>query len=69
MPTILPLKSMSKIQKLRGMWVNLTPDEANFASPVWHLTEFQKPEAIVAAGKEELFDLEEAKKSLRRRFR
>ncbi|MEO5959491.1 MAG: addiction module protein [Opitutaceae bacterium] len=72
MPTTLPLKSMTKIEKLRAMealWVDLTRDEASFDSPQWHLRELQKTEARVAAGKEKFIDWEEAKKSLRRRAR
>jgi hypothetical protein len=72
MPSILSLKSMSKIEKLRAMeelWTDLSRDEASFESPKWHLHELQKTETNVVAGKEEFIDWEEAKKSLRRRAR
>lgn len=72
MPTALPLKSMSKVEKLRAMeelWTDLSKDDATFESPAWHLRELQETEARVAAGKEEFIDWEEAKKSLRRRAR
>ena len=72
MPTIFPLKSMSKIEKLRAMeelWTDLSKDDASFESPVWHVRELHETEVRVAAGKEEFIDWEEAKKSLRRRAR
>jgi hypothetical protein len=70
MPTALPLKSMTKVEKLRAMeelWTDLSKDEDRFDSPHWHLRELRTTEARVVAGKEELIDWEAAKKSLRRR--
>jgi hypothetical protein len=70
MPITLPLKSMTKADKLRAMedlWADLSRDESSFESPTWHLRELQATEARVAAGKEEFIDWEVAKKSLRRR--
>ena len=70
MPTTLPLKSMTRIEKLRVMeelWADLTKNEERFESPQWHLRELRATEARVAAGKEEFIDWEVAKKSLRRR--
>ena len=70
MPTTLSLKSMTKADKLRAMeelWVDLTKNEAAFASPSWHLAELRATEERVATGKEEFIDWDVAKKSLRRR--
>ncbi|MEO6568480.1 MAG: addiction module protein [Opitutaceae bacterium] len=70
MPTALPLKSMTKVEKLRAMeelWTDLTADEATFDSPKWHLDELRATEARINAGKEEFIDWEAAKKSLRLR--
>ncbi|MDO8539335.1 MAG: addiction module protein, partial [Opitutaceae bacterium] len=70
MPTMLHLKSMSKVEKLRAMeelWADLTKNENRYDSPEWHLRELRATEARVIAGKEEFIDWEVAKKSLRRR--
>ena len=70
MPITLPLKSMTRADKLRVMeelWADLSKDEAHFDSPMWHLRELRATEARVIAGKEEFIDWEVAKKSLRRR--
>jgi hypothetical protein len=70
MPITLPLKSMTKADKLRAMedlWQDLSRDESSFKSPAWHLRELHATEARIAAGKEEFIDWEVAKKSLRRR--
>ena len=59
MPTSLPLKSMTKADKLRAMeelWVDLTKDDDKFDSPAWHLRELRATEARIAAGKEEFID-------------
>lgn len=72
MPITLPLKSMTKADKLRAMeelWADLSSDETSFESPAWHLRELRATEARVAAGVEEFIDWEAAKKSLRRRAR
>lgn len=58
------------IEKLRAMeelWVDLTKNEATFASPAWHLRELEATEARIVAGKEKFIDWEMAKASLRRR--
>lgn len=70
MATTLPLKSMTKVQKLRAMeelWMDLTKDETKFGSPSWHLQALRETEERVLAGKEEFIDWEVAKKSLLRR--
>ncbi|MES2695197.1 MAG: addiction module protein [Verrucomicrobiota bacterium] len=69
---MLPLKSMTKVEKLRAMeelWTDLSKDEASFDSPQWHVAELRGTEARVQAGQEEFIDWEAAKKSLRRRAR
>jgi hypothetical protein len=70
MQTTLPLKSMTKVQKLRAMeelWTDLTRNEGTFESPTWHLKALRETEARVATGKEQFIDWEVAKESLRRR--
>lgn len=70
MPITLPLKSMTRVDKLRVMeelWADLSRDEASFRSPAWHLRELRATEARVVAGEEEFIEWEVAKKSLRRR--
>lgn len=70
MATTLPLKSMTKVEKLRAMeelWADLTKNQDRFASPSWHLHELRATESRVLAGKEEFTDWDAAKKSLRRR--
>lgn len=70
MPTTLPLKSMTKLEKLRAMeelWADLTKDEDRFDAPLWHVHELRATEARVLAGKEDFIGWDAAKKSLRRR--
>ena len=70
MPITLPLKSMTKADKLRAMeelWADLSRDESSFEAPAWHLRELRATESRVASGKEVFVDWEIAKKSLRRR--
>lgn len=70
MQTILPLKKMSRVEKLREMeaiWVDLSGDEVAFESPPWHADALREAERAVAAGTAKFSDWEEAKKRLRRK--
>lgn len=69
MPTMLPLKSMSRLEKLREMealWADLSRDEQKLKSPAWHRTALQEAEAAVKSGKAKFSDWDEAKTRLRR---
>ncbi len=71
MPTVLPLKRMSRVQKLRAMeeiWVDLSRDEDRYESPAWHKEALQEAERAVASGKAKFSDWEEAKERLRRKI-
>ena len=70
MPILLPLKKMSRDEKLRAMeaiWADLSRDEGRFESPAWHKDELRKAEHTVEEGKAKFSDWEEAKKRLRRK--
>lgn len=70
MATVLPLKSMTRVEKLRAMeeiWADLTHDEEKFDSPSWHADVLRETEKAVASGKAKFSDWEEAKKRLRRK--
>jgi hypothetical protein len=70
MATVLPLKSMSRVEKLRAMeaiWEDLSRDEDKFESPAWHGEALREAERAVASGKAKFVDWEEAKKRLRRK--
>lgn len=70
MPTVLPLKSMTRVQKLRAMeeiWTDLTRDENKFDSPSWHGEVLRETEKAVASGAAKFVDWDEAKKRLRRK--
>jgi hypothetical protein len=70
MPILLPLKKMSRDEKLRAMealWADLSHDEDQFESPPWHEEASRDAERVVKAGKAKFSDWEEAKKRLRRK--
>lgn len=70
MPTVLPLKKMSRPEKLRAMealWIDLSQDDAAFKSPAWHEEALREAERAVAAGTAKFSDWDEAKKRLRRK--
>ena len=70
MPIVLPLKKMSRDDKLRAMeaiWADLSQDEDQFKSPSWHEEALRETERLVKAGKGQFSDWEEAKKRLRRK--
>jgi hypothetical protein len=70
MPVVLPLKKMSREEKLRAMealWVDLSRDEDRFDSPVWHEKALGEAEQMVKTRKAHFGDWEEAKKRIRRK--
>lgn len=70
MPITIPLKRMSKADKLRVMeaiWADLAADEQGFESPSWHATALKETEELVKTGRAKFLDWEEAKKVIRRK--
>ena len=70
MPVVLPLKKMSRDEKLRAMealWADLSQDEGRFESPAWHEEALRQAERAVKAGKAQFSDWEEAKRRIRRK--
>ena len=70
MPVVLPLKKMSRDEKLRAMealWVDLSRDEDRFESPAWHEQALREAERAVKTGKARFSDWEQAKKRIRRK--
>jgi len=70
MPTVLPLRKMSRQDKLRAMeaiWVDLSRNEAAFESPAWHQEALREAERAVEAGTAKFGDWNEAKERLRRK--
>ncbi len=62
------LPANEKLRIIEVLWSNLAADPDSFESPAWHGEELRKTEAVIAAGKVESLDWEEAKKELRQRF-
>jgi broad specificity phosphatase PhoE len=70
MPIALPLKKMSRDEKLRAMealWADLSQEEARFESPAWHDNALREAERAVKTGKARFSDWDEAKKRIRRK--
>jgi hypothetical protein len=70
MPVALPLKKMSRDEKLRAMealWADLSQDEGRFESPAWHARALRDAERAVNNGKAKFSDWGEAKKRIRRK--
>jgi hypothetical protein len=70
MPLTLPLKKMTRDEKLRTMeaiWSDLSQDEAKVKSPAWHADALQHAERSVKAGKAKFSDWDEAKQRIRRK--
>jgi broad specificity phosphatase PhoE len=70
MPVVLPLKKMSRDEKLRAMealWADLSQDEAHVESPAWHEQALREAERAVKTGKAKFSDWEQAKKRIRRK--
>jgi len=70
MPVALPLKKMSRDEKLRAMealWTDLSKDDDGFESPEWHAQALREAEGTVKDGKAKFSDWKEAKKRIRRK--
>ncbi len=70
MPVVLPLKKMSRDEKLRAMealWVDLSKDDDRFESPAWHAPVLREAERAIKNGRAKFSDWEEAKKRIRRK--
>lgn len=60
MTTMLDVKSLSKVEKLRlleTLWTDLSSDEASVTSPAWHETALNEARQLHAEGKGVLFRL------------
>jgi hypothetical protein len=67
MQTVLPLKTMSRAEKLRIMeeiWVDLTEDDETFESPAWHKEALEEAKHAVEDGTATFSDWEDAKKRI-----
>jgi Putative addiction module component len=70
MPVVLPLKKMSRDEKLRVMealWADLSQDEDRFESPPWHAQALRDAERAVKNGKAKFSDWELARKRIHRK--
>lgn len=70
MPVKLPLKKMSRSEKLMAMealWADLSQDESLVESPAWHEDVLRESERLVKEGKAIFMDWDTAKAVLRRR--
>ncbi|MBK9991093.1 MAG: addiction module protein [Verrucomicrobia bacterium] len=70
MPITLPLKKMSRSDKLIAMealWTDLSADDAKLDSPSWHAEVLKETERLVRSGKAKFMDWDEAKMLLRRK--
>lgn len=68
----IPLSELSFGQKLNLMesiWDDLTKDEINLKSPVWHKEILEDRERALASGKANVSDWEEAKERIRKSTR
>lgn len=72
MATILPLKSMTRLEKLQAMeelWADLAKNEDQFESPAWHEQVLKEAQRAYQSGEAKFMDWDEAKENLRRRAR
>jgi hypothetical protein len=70
MPITLPLKKMTRNDKLRAMeaiWADLSRDESKVDAPAWHGEALQEAERLVKQGKAKFSDWEDAKKRIHRK--
>jgi hypothetical protein len=70
MPVKLPLKKMSRNEKLMAMealWADLSQDESLVDSPAWHGDVLRESERLVKEDKAKFMDWDTAKAVLRRR--
>ena len=70
MPITLPLKKMTRSEKLMAMealWADLSQDDAKVESPTWHADALRETERLVKDGKAKFSDWDTAKTRIRRR--
>jgi hypothetical protein len=70
MPVTLPLKRMSREEKLRAMealWADLSQDEAALESPAWHREALRETEQLAREGKAKFSDWQTARRRIRRK--
>ena len=70
MAVTLPIKRMSRADKLRAMealWADLSRDEAEFESPGWHGVLLRETEQLVRDGKAKFSDWQTAKRRIHRK--
>jgi len=70
MAVTLPIKAMSREDKLRAMeelWADLIRDEDQIESPAWHATTLRETERLVRAGEAQFSDWQQAKTRIRRK--
>lgn len=70
MPITLPLKKMTRTEKLMAMealWSDLSQDDAKLASPAWHGDALREAEKQVKEGKAKFSDWADAKARIRRK--
>jgi Putative addiction module component len=70
MPVALPLKKMSRGEKLRAMealWADLSKDDDRLESPEWHAQALREAERAMKNGEAKFSDWKEAKKRIRRK--
>jgi hypothetical protein len=68
MAVTLPIKRMSRADKLRAMealWADLSQDDADFESPRWHREVLRETEQLVRDGKAKFADWHTAKRRIR----
>jgi hypothetical protein len=66
MPVALPLKKMSRDEKLRAMealWADLSQDEDRFESPAWHEQALRDAERAVKSGEGKVHGLGASKQT------
>jgi hypothetical protein len=69
MPLSLPLKKMTRSEKLIAMeslWQDLSRDESKLASPAWHADALKEAERLVKSGKATFSDWDAAKARIKR---
>ena len=70
MAITLPIKRMSREEKLRAMealWEDLSREESQFDSPAWHARALRHTERLVREGKAKFSDWAAARERIRRK--
>lgn len=71
MKDIMAIKQLSRKEKLQVMeaiWEDLSQEDHLVESPAWHESQLRDTEQKVQDETEQIFDWQEAKKELRKRF-